>query len=109
MDENEALQQLEGILNELSESMSDIHVHARHIHLVDSQEALQFQAISAREMLAESLAAPESVWIPILDKRTQSVDMSTPAGVEDLLSLYERAEEDYLCMNPVPIHVLACV
>jgi hypothetical protein len=48
-------------------------------------------------MFSDFFALPDTVWAPILEQKQTAVDLSTREGCEEVLSLYNRAEEDYLC------------
>ena len=96
---NESLDALADVINELSEKPHDITLHAKHIKLAQSLEGMESEVQSAMEMLPEFLAAGEDAWLYMLDKKEQSVDLSSADGLAELLALYERAEADYLCMS----------
>lgn len=41
--------------------------------------------------------AGEETWLPLIQGKESSVDLATPEGCLELLELYGKAEEDYLC------------
>jgi hypothetical protein len=99
MDETQSLDALAQVLSELSERPYDITLHARHIQLARSLEAMEAEVKSALEMLTQILAAGEDVWLQLIKAEEGSVDLGTVEGVEELLALYSRAEADYLCAS----------
>ncbi|TFK73607.1 hypothetical protein BDN72DRAFT_761449 [Pluteus cervinus] len=105
MDVTQSLDDLANVLTELSEKPLDIGLHVRHIHLAQSLEGDEAGLNGAREMMTDFLAADEAVWVPLIDSRHKSVDLDTLNGVEELLNLYERAEEDYLSIPLLQRHL----
>jgi squamous cell carcinoma antigen recognized by T-cells 3 len=96
MDEVESLDALAAILTELSENPYDISLHVKHIALAQ-EYGLQDQLQVAREMLVGVYAVGQDVWTPMIEYRKSQENLATIQGVERVLELYMRAEEDYLC------------
>ncbi|CAA7261390.1 unnamed protein product [Cyclocybe aegerita] len=105
MDGSDSLDALANILNDLAEKPYDVSVHTRHIQLAQSFEGLEAEALSAREMMTQLLAAGNDVWLPLLEAKEQTVNLDTADGVQELLSLYARAEADYLSIPILQKHV----
>ena len=98
MDEAAALEALSNILTSISETPYDFSLHVQHINVAETLgEDQQDQALSAREMMTGFWAAGEEVWLPLINAKKASVDLDTEEGVAELLELYEKAEDDYLC------------
>jgi hypothetical protein len=93
MDETQSLDALAQVLGELSERPYDITLHAQHIRLARSLEAMEAEVLSALEMLTQVFAAGEDIWLALIKAKEASVD------VEELLALYSQAEADYLCAS----------
>ncbi|KAJ3513576.1 hypothetical protein NLJ89_g2871 [Agrocybe chaxingu] len=105
MDGSDSLDALANILNDVAEKPYDVLVHIRHIQLAQSLEGLEAEALSAREMMTQLLAAGDDVWLPLLEAKEQTVDLDTADGVQELLSLYARAETDYLSIPILQKHI----
>jgi squamous cell carcinoma antigen recognized by T-cells 3 len=101
MDESDSLDALSNVLNALSEKPFDYSLHRQHIQLARSLEGMEDQVVSAMEMFTNVYAAPEEVWLYLIEAKKASVDLGTLDGVAEVLALYERAEEDYLCASCV--------
>lgn len=101
MDEAQSLDALAKVLNDLSERPCDITLHAQHIRLAQSLEGMEAEVQSAMGMLPAFLAAGEDVWLPLINTKKETLDLETADGVNELLALYSRAEEDYLCTSSV--------
>ncbi|KAK2465199.1 hypothetical protein APHAL10511_002553 [Amanita phalloides] len=101
----ESLDVLANIINELSEKPYDIALHAKHIKFSQTLDGMESEVQTAMEMLPEFLAAGEDVWLYLLEKREESVDLNTATGVNDLLALYNRAEADYLSIPILKRHL----
>ena len=98
MDEAESLEALSNILTSISETPYDFSLHIQHINVAEALgEDQQDQALSAREMMTGFWAAGEEVWFPLINAKKASVDLDTEEGVAEVLELYEKAEDDYLC------------
>jgi hypothetical protein len=85
------------LLDSLSQNPYDISLHAQHIRLAEAS-GISEQLVSARQMFTDMWAAGDEVWIPLLDEKLSSTDLGTFAGISEILELYDRAEQDYLCM-----------
>jgi hypothetical protein len=112
MDESQALDALSNAINALAEKPLDFDYHVHHIRLAESLPEMEAEVTLAREMMSQFLAVGDDVWLPLLHHKERSVDLETEAGVTELLTLYERAEADYLCeyktANVFPQQHLAC-
>ena len=98
MDEVEALEALSNILTSISETPYDLSLHVQHIGVAETLgEGQQGQALAAREMMTGFWAAGEEVWFPLIDAKKAAVDLDTEEGVAEVLEVYEKAEDDYLC------------
>jgi hypothetical protein len=98
MDEAESLEALSNILTSISETPYDFSLHVQHINVAETLgEGQQEQALSAREMMTGFWAAGEEVWLPLINAKKASVDLDTEEGVAEVLEVYEKAEDDYLC------------
>jgi hypothetical protein len=107
MDEAESLEALSNILTSISENPYDFALHVQHINVAETLgEEQQDQALSAREMMTGFWAAGEEVWYPLINAKKASVDMETEEGVAEVLDLYEKAEDDYLCEPCVSTPIL---
>ena len=111
MDEVEALEALSNILTSISETPYDFSLYVQHINVAETLgEGQQDQALSAREMMTGFWAAGEEVWSPLIDAKKAAVDLDTEEGVVEVLEVYEKAEDDYLCefrASPVILLVLS--
>jgi hypothetical protein len=102
MDEAESLEALSSILTSISENPYDFSLHVQHINVAETLgEGQQDQALSAREMMTGFWAAGEEVWIPLISHKKASVDLDTEEGVAEVLEVYEKAEDDYLCEHRI--------
>ena len=98
MDEAESLEALSNILTSISENPYDFSLHVQHINVAETLgEDQQDQALSAREMMTGFWAAGEEVWFPLINAKKGAVDLDTEEGVAEVLEVYEKAEDDYLC------------
>lgn len=97
MDESQSLDALAKTLSALEGSPFDLALHAQHIRLTQSLEGMQEEVLSAMEMMTSFFAAGEDVWLALLHAKEETLDLDTVNGVEELLALYDRAENDYLC------------
>jgi squamous cell carcinoma antigen recognized by T-cells 3 len=96
MDDVEALEALAEILTQLSENPYDLSLHTKHIALAQ-KHGLDDQLQVARDMLVGIWAMGEDVWLPIIEHQKANEDLSTAEGVQRVLDLYTRAEDDYFC------------
>jgi hypothetical protein len=107
MDEVESLEALSNILTSISETPYDFSLHVQHISIAETLgEGQQEQALSAREMMTGFWAAGEEVWFPLIDAKKAVVDLDTEEGVAEVLDVYEKAEDDYLCESPTSPAIL---
>lgn len=106
MDEADSLETFSNVLSEVAENPYDVNVHAQHIRVAQSLEGMESEVISAREMMTQFLAVGDDVWLPLLATKQSAVDLDTAEGVEELLALYARAENDYLCEL---LHSYGCI
>lgn len=97
MDVTQSLDDLGNILTELADKPLDPTIHARHIKHVQSAPGMEMEHSQACEMMVQLLAAGDEVWLPLL-KVAEEQNLDASESVENLLSLYKRAESDYLCM-----------
>lgn len=106
MDEANSLEAFSNILSEVAENPYDANVHAQHIRIAQFLDGMESEVTSAREMMTQFLAAGDDVWLPLLAAKENTVDLETAEGVEELLTLYARAESDYLCEF---LHLCGCL
>ena len=98
MDEAESLEAISNILTSILETPYDFSLHVQHINVAETLgEGQQDQALSAREMMSGFWAAGEEVWFPLINAKKTTVDLDTEEGVGEVLEVYEKAEDDYLC------------
>lgn len=98
MDEEASLDALATLLTNLSQSPYDVSLHAQHVALAQTLESFDpSQSTAAREMFIAHYPAGEEVWLPLIQTKESSVDLTTAEGCLELLELYGKAEEDYLC------------
>lgn len=100
MDEADALEALANTLTLLTDDAYNIALHAQHVRLARASGMDEQQEV-ALEMVTSFWAAGDYVWIPLIDLRAKSVDMDLADSVQTVVELFERAEEDYLCMSRV--------
>lgn len=105
MDEAQSLEALTKVLSDLSERPYDISLHIQHIRLAQSIEGMEAQLKSASEMLPDFLATGEHVWTFLIEDKQKSIDLETSEGVNEILEMYARAEEDYLSMPILQKHL----
>ncbi|KAH8825051.1 hypothetical protein DL96DRAFT_1737005 [Flagelloscypha sp. PMI_526] len=99
-----ALEAVNTVLNQLAESPLDIDLHKKHIDLAAAtSDPANLQA--AWELLTAELAAPDDVWLPLIAAKLESVDLSNSEDVENILSLFLRAEGDYLSIPILHKHL----
>lgn len=97
MDEIENLEALSNILTEISANPYDLSLHVKHIELAKSDE-MEEQEDSARQMFTAYWLAGDEVWLPLLEvKMCKGVDTLDEA--KEMNELFEKAEDDYLCMS----------
>ena len=104
MGEAESLEALSNILTSISENPYDFSLHVQHINVAETlRDGQQDQALSAREMMTGFWAAGEEVWFPLINAKKTSVDLDAEEGVAEVIELYEKAEDDYLCEPECPL------
>jgi hypothetical protein len=96
MDEEQALEALSNVISALSETPFDLSLHAQHIQLA-AATGMDDQVRAARETLTSYYACSDDVWLPLIEDKKSSVDLDTISGALSVLSVYKRAEDDYLC------------
>ncbi|KAJ6584742.1 hypothetical protein B0H19DRAFT_1319016 [Mycena capillaripes] len=104
MNESQSLDALANVLSQLESKPFDFALHATHIQLTQSLEGMQEDALSAMEMMTSFFAAGEDVWLALIKTKEETVDLDSANGVEELLALYKRAEEDYLSIPILKRH-----
>ncbi|KAJ7164661.1 hypothetical protein C8R43DRAFT_236103 [Mycena crocata] len=104
MDESRSLDALANVLSELEGAPFNLVLHATHIRLTQSLD-MQEDAVAAMEMMTSLYAAGEDIWLALLKAKEETLDLNTANGVEELLALYKRAEEDYLSIPILKRHV----
>ncbi|KAF9483427.1 hypothetical protein BDN70DRAFT_799974 [Pholiota conissans] len=105
MNESESLDALANILTTLAEKPYDVAAHSQHIRLAQSLEGMENEAQSAMEMMVQIMAVGDEVWLPVLSAKEQAVDLETEEGVQELLAMYARAENDYLSIPILQKHL----
>ncbi|KAF9077529.1 hypothetical protein BDP27DRAFT_1311204 [Rhodocollybia butyracea] len=105
MDESASLDALAGVLEQLAENPRDISLHIQHIQLAKSLEGMDTELASALEMYTNCFAAGDEAWIDLLSMKEQTTNLDSASGIEELLSLYERAEADYLSIPVLKRHI----
>ncbi|KAF9046435.1 hypothetical protein BJ165DRAFT_1471732 [Panaeolus papilionaceus] len=103
MDVTQSLDDLGNILTELADKPLDPTIHARHIKHVQSAPGMEMEHSQACEMMVQLLAAGDEVWLPLL-KVAEEQNLDASESVENLLSLYKRAESDYLSIPVLERH-----
>ena len=93
MDEAEALDALASLLTELSQRPYDISLHVKHLRIASECG----ESNSALEMFTNFLAAGDEIWLPLIESKEGAEDIASPEVVREVLELYSRAEEDYIC------------
>ncbi len=104
MVDDQSLEALANLLNLISENPFDLSLHVQHIRLAQSLPGMDAEVQSAMEMLTSFYAANEDVWTHLIKLKKDSADLNTEEGVNEVLALYEQAENDYLCasLNSLP-------
>ncbi len=97
MDEADALDALARTLTKLGNNPYDITLHAEHIRAAGAT-GMQDQVEAALEMFTSYWAAGDYVWIPLLEAKTSSETLESLEELQTIHDLFERAEQDYLCM-----------
>ncbi|KAF7346103.1 ATP-dependent DNA helicase PIF1 [Mycena sanguinolenta] len=104
MDESQTLDALANVLGEIERNPYDISLHAKHLGLTQSLEGMQEDALAAMEMMTSFFAVGEDVWLALIKAKEETLDLDSANGVEELLALYKRAEEDYLSIPILKRH-----
>ncbi|THH01889.1 hypothetical protein EW145_g6837, partial [Phellinidium pouzarii] len=87
----------------VSASPYDISLHAQLIQLALAS-GMDNQVTAARQLLLRFWSAGEEVWLPTIEARIhQGVD--TLGDVLDVLALFQTAEEDYLSIQLLKLHL----
>ncbi|CAK5284383.1 unnamed protein product [Mycena citricolor] len=87
------------ILSQIETSPFDLSLHVRHIQLTTSSEGMGEDALAAMELLSSFFAVSEDIWMALISAKENSMSMDVRENVEELLALYERAENDYLSIS----------
>ncbi|KAG9123420.1 Splicing factor, partial [Ceratobasidium sp. 392] len=104
-DEGTVLEELSSVLTTLQSNPYDLAKQYEHIRLAGSLPGLEEQVVTAREMMVETWAASEGwlyfitarhVWLPIIDHKIASSGGLTLESFSQIISVFERAEADYL-------------
>ncbi|KAF8707756.1 RNA recognition motif, partial [Rhizoctonia solani] len=104
-DEGVLLEQLSSVLTELQENPYDLAKHYEHIRLASSLPGMEEQAISAREMMIETWAASEDVWLPLLDHKIAAAGNLTTEAFNEIITWFEKAEADYFSIEILRKHM----
>ena len=95
MDETQSLEALSDLLTKISESPYDLSLHAQHIQLATAS-GMEDQLVAARQMLTSFWPTGDEVWLPIINAHIEQ-GLDTPEKVLEALTLFQTAEDDYLC------------
>ncbi|KAL7416070.1 hypothetical protein BDY24DRAFT_439291 [Mrakia frigida] len=92
-----ALEEMEKVINELNIAGREfsISLHQKHVALA-TQAGLDDQVEAARTMMVQSVTCGDDVWIPLLDSKTATADVTSSSDLADLLQLHEQSVEGYL-------------
>ena len=99
MEEAQALEAVVNVLTSLSDDPYNISLHAQHVQLARATEGEE-QLEVAFDTLTQFWAAGDYAWIPMIDMRMKKADMDSAEGLQSVLALFEKAEDDYLCAFP---------
>ncbi|KAF5389233.1 hypothetical protein D9757_003432 [Collybiopsis confluens] len=105
MNESSSLDALAALIEKLAEDPHNLSLHVQHIHLAKSLEGMEAELIFALEMYTSCFAAGDEAWLELLDIKQRSVNIDTVNGIEELLALFRRAEEDYLSISVLKRHI----
>jgi len=97
MHQSDSLEALSNLLTQTADNSHDFSLHVQHAKLALSLEGMEAEAQLALETTAGFSAIDDEVWLPLIKAKESSLYLTSRAGVEELLELYERAENDYLC------------
>ncbi|PSR71958.1 hypothetical protein PHLCEN_2v12168 [Hermanssonia centrifuga] len=104
MDEADAFEALADTLTLLTENPHDISLHAQHVRLA-RETGMKDQLEAALDMVTTFWAAGDYVWIPLIDIRIEDADLEDSEGINEVLALFQRAEEDYLSIPLLKKHI----
>ncbi|OBZ68772.1 hypothetical protein A0H81_11060 [Grifola frondosa] len=104
MDEAAALEALSDILNKLTENPYDISLHVEHVRIARAT-GMEDQVESALDMVTAFWAVGDQVWLPLIERKQQSSDLESPADLQEVLTLFKRAEQDYLSIPILQKHL----
>ncbi|KAI0795287.1 hypothetical protein BC629DRAFT_315116 [Irpex lacteus] len=104
MDEVAALEALANNLALITENPYDLSLHIQNVRL-GRETGMEDQAEAALDMVITYWAAGEEVWTPLIDLRIKASDLESAEGIQSVLELFEKAEEDYLSINILKRHV----
>ncbi|CCM02468.1 uncharacterized protein FIBRA_04567 [Fibroporia radiculosa] len=104
MDEADALEALSSILTRLTDDPYNIALHAEHVR-VARDTGMDDQVESALEMVPAFWAAGDQIWLPLIERKVQSSNLDAPGDLQAILSLYDRAEHDYLSLPLLQKHL----
>lgn len=97
MDEADALEALSDVLNRLTDNPYDLSLYGENVRLA-RETGMGDQIESALDMVTAFWAVGDYIWLPLIDHKLQSSSLESPLDIQGILDLYERAEQDYLCM-----------
>ncbi|KAG8698016.1 Splicing factor, partial [Ceratobasidium sp. 394] len=95
-DEGTVLEELSLVLTALQSNPYDLAKHYEHIRLASLLPGMEEQVVTAREMMIETWAAFEDMWLPIIDHKVASSGVLNLESFSQIISVFERAEVDYL-------------
>lgn len=104
MDESVALDALADTLTRLSTNSYSVDLHVQHIRLAKSMDDKD-QLLVALEMATNYMAAPDDIWLPLIDAKTAASDVNTPEGALEVLDVYSKAELDYMSFSILQKHL----
>lgn len=104
MDESVALDALADTLTRLSTNSYSIDLHVQHIRLAKSMNDKD-QLLVALEMATNYMAAPDDIWLPLIDAKTAASDVNMPEGALEVLDVYSKAELDYMSFSILQKHL----
>jgi hypothetical protein len=100
--EDEQLDALTTTLDALNDNPYSIDLHKQSIK---QTAALNLDVPQALQLCITNLAAPNSIWIPLLTTRREQLDLNDGEAVQELLGLFEAAEKDYLSIDILKMHM----
>lgn len=96
MEEADALEALANVLEKLTANPYDLAAHAENVRIAKAT-GMQDQVEAALDMVTTFWAAGEDIWLPLIESKMNTEDLATVEGLQSILTLFERAERDYLC------------